>query len=67
MIICRSKPNQACLQSNGSIAVDISQHLLEIQNLTLETPRKSDILIKDLSLAINDQDHLLVNKFSQHP
>ncbi|KAH7685821.1 Fatty-acyl-CoA-transporting ATPase protein [Dioscorea alata] len=60
MIICRSKPNQACLQSNGSIAVDISQHLLEIQNLTLETPRKSDILIKDLSLAINDQDHLLV-------
>ncbi|KAJ0971770.1 hypothetical protein J5N97_019729 [Dioscorea zingiberensis] len=59
-IICSNKPNQVCFQSNGSVPLDTFQHLLEIQNLTLETPRKTDILIKDLSLTINDKDHLLV-------
>ncbi|XP_010925713.1 ABC transporter D family member 2, chloroplastic [Elaeis guineensis] len=48
------------LGSNGSVPKAGCRRLLEIQNLTLQTPRSGHILITDLSLDINDQDHLLV-------
>lgn len=48
------------LGSNGSVPQSGCHKLLEIQNLTLQTPRSGNILITDLSLDISDQDHLLV-------
>ncbi|XP_026660692.2 ABC transporter D family member 2, chloroplastic-like isoform X2 [Phoenix dactylifera] len=48
------------LRSNGCVPKAGCHKLLEIQNLTLQTPRSGNILITDLSLDINDQDHLLV-------
>ncbi|KAG1330322.1 ABC transporter D family member 2, chloroplastic [Cocos nucifera] len=46
--------------SNGSVPKAGCHKLLEIQNLTLQTPRSGNVLITDLSLDINDQDRLLV-------
>ncbi|KAK9131586.1 hypothetical protein Scep_011114 [Stephania cephalantha] len=47
-------------QSNGSIVLGKCLKLLEIKNLTLQTPKSKNILIKDLSLEINEKDHLLI-------
>ncbi|KAJ7949053.1 ABC transporter D family protein [Quillaja saponaria] len=47
------------LESNGSTPPENCGTLLEIDNLTLKTPSKA-ILVRDLSLVINDKDHLLV-------
>ncbi|MQL82868.1 hypothetical protein Taro_015343 [Colocasia esculenta] len=47
-------------ESNGSIPPDEDFKLLEIQNLTLQTPKSGRTLILDLSLEINNKDHLLV-------
>lgn len=46
-------------EANGPVAV-CSQKLLEIEDLTLRTPTNEAILIKDLSLQVNVNDHLLV-------
>lgn len=48
------------LECNGSAKVDKSQKLLEVENLTLQTPTSKAILIRDLSMVINLKDHLLV-------
>ncbi|XP_021673581.2 ABC transporter D family member 2, chloroplastic isoform X2 [Hevea brasiliensis] len=48
------------LEFNGSIPVDSRQKLLSIENLTLQTPTSKATLIRDLSLVINEKDHLLV-------
>ena len=44
---------------NGSMPLDDNEKLLVIENLTVQTPTKS-VLVKDLSLQINEKDHLLV-------
>ncbi|PKU72684.1 ABC transporter D family member 2, chloroplastic [Dendrobium catenatum] len=53
-----------CVQSssdcNGSIPQSECQKLLEVYNLTLQTPRSGTILIKGLSFVINEGDHLLI-------
>ncbi|XP_028553563.1 ABC transporter D family member 2, chloroplastic-like [Dendrobium catenatum] len=53
-----------CVQSssdcNGSIPQSHCQKLLEVYNLTLQTPRSGTILIKGLSFVINEGDHLLI-------
>ncbi|KAJ8761744.1 hypothetical protein K2173_004554 [Erythroxylum novogranatense] len=56
---CNSKSALVLDSTNGSILMDNDKKLLDIENLTLLTPSKSS-LIKDLSLVINKQDHLLV-------
>ncbi|PNT17160.1 hypothetical protein POPTR_010G176400v4 [Populus trichocarpa] len=48
------------LESNGSILMDRCQKVLDLENLTLQTPTSKAILIRDLSLVINKKDHLLV-------
>lgn len=48
------------LESNGSIIMDRCQKVLDIENLTLQTPTSKATLIRDLSLVINKNDHLLV-------
>lgn len=48
------------LVSNGYVPQVERHQLLKIQNLTLQTPRRKNILITDLSLEINEKDHLLV-------
>lgn len=44
---------------NGSMPLDDNEKLLVIENLTVQTPTKT-VLVKDLSLQINEKDHLLV-------
>lgn len=48
------------LGSNGFMPEGGCGKLLVIKNLTLQTPRSRNILITDLSLELNDGDHLLV-------
>lgn len=47
------------LEPNGSVPIDKQQKLLDIENLTVQTPR-STTLVNDLSLVINNNEHLLV-------
>ncbi|CAB4307287.1 unnamed protein product [Prunus armeniaca] len=48
------------LDSNGSIPIDNEQQkLVDIENLTVQTP-SSATLVRDLSLLINNNEHLLV-------
>ncbi|KAJ7982121.1 ABC transporter D family protein [Quillaja saponaria] len=47
------------LESNVSTPLENCGPLLEIDSLTLKTPSQA-ILVRDLSLVINDKDHLLV-------
>lgn len=48
------------LVSNGSVSQFKHHKLLKIENLTLQTPRTKNVLITDLSMEINDKEHLLV-------
>ncbi|OMO84824.1 ABC transporter-like protein [Corchorus capsularis] len=48
------------LDSNGSIPNYTSPRLLEVENLTLKTPKNNSTLVRDLSFMINKKDHLLV-------
>ncbi|KAL5989915.1 Canalicular multispecific organic anion transporter 1 [Asimina triloba] len=48
------------LQSNGSVLPDEDCKILQIKNLTLQTPKSYRTLISDLSLELDTQDHLLV-------
>ncbi|XP_042461463.1 ABC transporter D family member 2, chloroplastic-like [Zingiber officinale] len=48
------------LVSNGSVSQFRHHKLLKIENLTLQTPRTKNVLITDLSMEINDKEHLLV-------
>ncbi|CAN1263038.1 ABC transporter D family member 2, chloroplastic [Linum perenne] len=47
-------------ESNGSVLMDQSKQLLVVKDLTLQTPRSKTTLIKNLSLVVNKDDHLLV-------
>ncbi|KAI8006962.1 hypothetical protein LOK49_LG07G03710 [Camellia lanceoleosa] len=59
LIYCNVKFSTS-LQSNGSIILDNRQKLLDIENLTLQTPSSKATLVRDLSLKIYEKDHLLV-------
>ncbi|KAG0462904.1 hypothetical protein HPP92_021380 [Vanilla planifolia] len=48
------------LECNGSVHQLDTGRLLEVCNLTLQTPSSDNILIEDLSFKINDRDHLLI-------
>ncbi|XP_042513088.1 ABC transporter D family member 2, chloroplastic [Macadamia integrifolia] len=48
------------IQSNGSMLMDKWYKLVEIENLTLQTPKSKANLIRDLSLKVNTKDHLLI-------
>ncbi|KAH9612579.1 hypothetical protein KSS87_001776 [Heliosperma pusillum] len=49
----------ACLDSNGSGISQNSKTLVYLENLTLVTPENATI-IADLTLSINEKDHLLI-------
>lgn len=49
------------LVSNGSVSQFKHHKLLKIENLTLQTPQTKNVLITDLSMEINDKEHLLVS------
>lgn len=49
-------------ESNGSVPIDMSQKLLDVENLTLQTPTSKTTLVRDLSLLINEKEHLLVSE-----
>lgn len=44
----------------SSVPLDKCEKLLDIENLTLETPTSNATLVRDLSLEIYETDHLLV-------
>ncbi|XP_057474728.1 ABC transporter D family member 2, chloroplastic-like isoform X1 [Actinidia eriantha] len=48
------------LQPNGSMLLNNSQEMLDIENLTLRPPSSNATLVRDLSLKIYEKDHLLV-------
>ncbi|MCL7029170.1 hypothetical protein MKW94_009978 [Papaver nudicaule] len=66
---CVSQPTQeitvsfsnepSSLQSNN-ILLENNHKLLDIENLTLETPKSRTTLIRDLSLEVNNKDNLLI-------
>ncbi|KAF5733560.1 ABC transporter family protein [Tripterygium wilfordii] len=58
LMYCSTK-SVARLEFNASIPLDRCRKLLDIENLTLQTPNKAT-LIQDLSLVINRNDHLLI-------
>lgn len=47
------------LESNGSIPIEKQQMLVDLENLTVQTP-SGTTLVRDLSLVINKNEHLLV-------
>ncbi|XP_064953079.1 ABC transporter D family member 2, chloroplastic-like [Musa acuminata AAA Group] len=59
-ILFINNKDPSLLVSNGYVPQVERHQLLKIQNLTLQTPRRKNILITDLSLEINEKDHLLV-------
>ncbi|KAL4597593.1 hypothetical protein ACB092_11G001600 [Castanea dentata] len=58
-LVYNSVRSSPVLESNGSMPKDKYKKLLDIENLTLRTPSKAT-LVRDLSLVINEKDHLLV-------
>nr|XP_027119766.1 ABC transporter D family member 2, chloroplastic-like isoform X1 [Coffea arabica] len=48
------------LETNGSFSLDKSVKLLDVEHLTLQTPMSGTTLIRDLSVEICENDHLLV-------
>lgn len=48
------------LDCNGCIPENTSLRLLDVENLSLMTPKNSSTLVRDLSFAIDEKDHLLV-------
>ncbi|KAL5746683.1 hypothetical protein ACOSP7_027829 [Xanthoceras sorbifolium] len=52
--------NSPVFESNGSMPAEQSQRLLDVENLTLQTPTSKATLVRDLSLVINEKEHLLV-------
>ncbi|KAF9589395.1 hypothetical protein IFM89_023671 [Coptis chinensis] len=59
-VVYSSVQSSSYLQSNGSLLLEKCHKLLNIENLTLQTPKSRSTLIKDLSLEINKKDNLLV-------
>ncbi|KAK8312176.1 hypothetical protein V6Z12_D01G023200 [Gossypium hirsutum] len=48
------------LDSNGSTPPTTSPRLLDVESLTLKTPKSNSTLVRDLSFAIDEKDNLLV-------
>ncbi|PPE02345.1 hypothetical protein GOBAR_DD00679 [Gossypium barbadense] len=48
------------LDSNGSTPPTTSPRLLDVENLTLKTPKSNSTLVRDLTFAIDEKDNLLV-------
>ncbi|XP_039001850.1 ABC transporter D family member 2, chloroplastic-like [Hibiscus syriacus] len=48
------------LDSNGSLPPTTPPRLLDVENLTLKTPKTNSTLVIDLSFGINEKDNLLV-------
>lgn len=59
-IVYHSVRSSPVLESNGSMPKDVHQKLLDVENLTLQTPNKAT-LVRDISLVIDEKDHLLVS------
>ncbi|KAF5204363.1 Atp-binding cassette sub-family d member [Thalictrum thalictroides] len=59
-VVYSNMQNSSNLQSNGSVLLERCHRLLNIENLTLQTPKSKTTLIRDLSLEINMRDNLLV-------
>lgn len=57
----QSAGRSSLLDSNGSIQSRQNQKLLEIEELTLQTPTNGTTLVHNLSVDIYDEDHLLVS------
>lgn len=51
--------NLTFIDSNGSMTVENSKKLVDLEDLTLVTPDKATLLM-DLTLSINEKDHLLI-------
>ncbi|KAI3996995.1 hypothetical protein MKX01_021271 [Papaver californicum] len=51
--------DSSLLQSNGMVS-DKCMKLLDVKNLKLETPKSKTTLIRNLSLEMNNKDHLLI-------
>lgn len=58
LMYCNAR-NSTLNNLNGSISLDNCEKLLEIENLTVQTPTKAT-LVRELSLEINEKDHILV-------
>lgn len=57
----QSPKKSLLLDSNGSIKSQQNQKLLEIEELTLQTPTNGTTLVHNLSADIYYKDHLLVS------
>lgn len=58
LMYCNAR-NSTLNNLNGSIPLDNCEKLLEIENLTVQTPTEAT-LVRELSLEINEKDHILV-------
>ncbi|KFK35525.1 hypothetical protein AALP_AA4G002100 [Arabis alpina] len=56
----QSAGRSSLLDSNGSIQSRQKEKLLEIEELTLQTPTNGTTLVHNLSVDIYDKDHLLI-------
>ncbi|KAK3217726.1 hypothetical protein Dsin_011696 [Dipteronia sinensis] len=54
--------NSPVLESNGSMPAEESWKLLDVENLTLQTPTSKATLVRGLSLVIDEKEHLLVSE-----
>ncbi|XP_010260906.2 PREDICTED: ABC transporter D family member 2, chloroplastic [Nelumbo nucifera] len=59
-VVYKDVETLSLLQSNGSMLLDKCDKLLDIENLTLQTPKSKTVLVRDLSLVVKKKDHLLV-------
>ncbi|KAF3448823.1 hypothetical protein FNV43_RR09536 [Rhamnella rubrinervis] len=59
LVYCNIK-NLDELDSNGMMPTDKCQKLLDVENLTVQTPASKATLVRDLSLVIKQKEHLLV-------
>ncbi|KAH7513210.1 hypothetical protein FEM48_Zijuj12G0172300 [Ziziphus jujuba var. spinosa] len=60
LIYCNIKSSIE-IESNGMVPTGKCQKLLDVENLTVQTPGTKATLVRDLSLAINQKEHLLVS------
>lgn len=61
-VVYSSAGGSPTLESNGSVPIAKSHKLLDVEHLTVRTPGSNSTLVRELSLVINPQEHLLVSK-----
>lgn len=59
-VVYSSAGGSPTLESNGSVPIAKSHKLLDVEHLTVRTPGSNSTLVRELSLVINPQEHLLV-------